>query len=144
MPKPAEIDLTSPDLVLTYVGGRTPRNVPARDLSVNDVGRIAYRQALQETNRTRSHLIPPGGSRQPVLRPAQPDTTAVAAVLDELIASGVFVKYEPPPEPVEPVQPVDVVSIQPAPDLPQPSPELEPPVMDSPPPAAPVDHGGPA
>ena len=80
MPKPAAIDPRSDATLLAYTDGALPAGVPGRDLSGNDLARIARVWALTAS----------GG--QPV-DPAGPDM--LAAVREALLASGSFVPSPP-------------------------------------------------
>ena len=80
MPKPPTIDVRSDAILLTYTGGPLGLGVPARDLSGNDIARIARVQALSAS----------GGA------PVDPATDAqLAALLDALVASGSFALVAP-------------------------------------------------
>ncbi len=83
MPKPTPaFDPRSDRLVLRYVGdGRPLSDVPTRDLTENDLCRIAYQRSLASAA-TRPD-------------PRTPDQAAVAAVRDELLARGQFVAAVP-------------------------------------------------
>jgi hypothetical protein len=96
---PPAIDPAAAGVVLVYLGGRTRRYVPARDLEGPDLGRIAYRRAADAERAGRSALRRPGEEPAKPRRPDQPGTAAVAAVAAELVASGGFAWAAAPPEP---------------------------------------------
>jgi hypothetical protein len=106
-PKSA-LDPHASGVVLAYVGGRTKRYVPARDLEGPDLARIAYRRALDAERSGRSSLRREGEEPVAPRRPGPPDSAALAAVADELVASGFFTwpsstTTQPAPEaPAEP------------------------------------------
>lgn len=80
MPKPPEFDTRSAEPVLFYVGPGFAQGVPAADLSANALARIAW--------------IRSGPERKGY--PADVPQSAIAAIRDELIATG---KYQSkPPE----------------------------------------------
>ena len=109
------IDAQSPDVVLEYSGGATPRGVPARDLTGNDLARIAYHRAAAAGRASRRQLIAPGEQREPVARPGRASQDDLEALATELSATGRFSRN--------------------APALAEPPTELQP---DNPPPAAPA------
>ena len=80
----------APGVVLEYLGGRLGRYVPARNLEGVDVARIAYHRAADAMRRSRSQLVRPGETRPAPRRADPPDPGAIAAVADELVASGRF------------------------------------------------------
>ena len=91
MPKPnqpvAAIDPRSDVILLTYSGGPLGLGVPARDLHGGDLARIARVRALSAS----------GGA------PVDPATDAqLAALLDELVASGSFALVAP----IAPIAPI--------------------------------------
>ena len=86
-PAPGEvIDLRSADPVLFYAGGPLPPGVPARDLSGNDLGRIAYVRAQQVAIESESYQ-----------QPGQASQGALTAIADELVALGTFTRAPAPP-----------------------------------------------
>ena len=84
------IDAAAPGVVLEYLGGRTGRYVPARDLEGVDVARIAYHRAADAMRTSRSQLVRPGETRPVPRRADPPGPGAIATVADELVASGLF------------------------------------------------------
>lgn len=100
-PAPAGIDPRSDATVLAYAGGPVPRDVPTRDLSANDLGRIAHTRAIAAAFEVRPVLVPPGETLAPPEWPARPDHAALAALADELVAGGSFVRVpaDPPEKP---------------------------------------------
>ena len=102
------IDPAAPGVVLVYVGGRTGRHIPARDLEGPDLARIAYHRAAAAVRASRSSLRRPGEERPAPQRAPQPDLEAVLAVRDELLAGGLFVAAgapDPTPQPDAPAEP---------------------------------------
>jgi hypothetical protein len=93
------IDPAAPGVVLAYLGGRPGRFTPARDLEGADVARIAYHRASIAIQRSRSALVRPGETRPAPRRADPPGPEAIAAVADELVASGSFAWAAAPPEP---------------------------------------------
>jgi hypothetical protein len=112
--KPADrpaIDPAAAGVVLRYLGGRTRRYVPARDLEGVDVARIAYRRAADAMRASRSALRRPGETRPAPRRADPPGPAALAAVADELVATGQFAWRESAPEGVTaPVVDVDATA----------------------------------
>ena len=85
MPKTTfTIDPTSEAIVLTFAGGATADDVPARDLHGGDLARIAYGRALWAA---------------PTIRPGPASQAALAAVLSDLVATGAFVTATEPAAP---------------------------------------------
>jgi hypothetical protein len=94
--------------VLVYQGGTPPRFVPSRDLEAVDLARAAYRRAAREVRVGRG-LRRPGEELAQPTRAAQPDSEAIAAIAEELVASGTFAwtpsttpNPTPPDAPAEP------------------------------------------
>jgi hypothetical protein len=127
-PDPVAIDGRSPDVVLEYSGGRTPRFVPARDLSGGDLARIAYRRAALAERASRSTKIRPGELPPVPRRPGPATTDELEQLAAALEASGAFARVAPP------------ASVTPEPDQgPQPGPATPGDPIDEPP-AEPVDQ----
>jgi hypothetical protein len=98
---PAAIDPSAPGAVLEYVGGRTGRHVPARDLEGVDLARIAYRRAAKLERADRSRLVRPGEQRPAPKRPGPAAAAELEAIATELVATGAFIRTEQP-EPADP------------------------------------------
>lgn len=96
---PASIDPSAPGVVLEYVGGRTPRLVPARDLEAVDVARVAYRRAVAHARKTRSLRVRPGEERPAARRPDHATVQQLEELVEELIASGAFTRATQPAPP---------------------------------------------
>jgi hypothetical protein len=107
------IDPAAAGAVLRYLGGRTRRYVPARDLEGVDVARIAYRRAADAMRASRSALRRPGETRPAPRRADQPGPAALAATADELVATGQFAWLKNAPEGVT-APDVDVAATAPA------------------------------
>lgn len=104
---PPPIDPSAPGVVLVYVGGRTGRHVPARDLEGPDLARIAYHRAAARVRASRSGLRRPGEERPAPRRAEQPGLAEVLAVRDELLAGGHFIAPDAAPAAPDPVQQPD-------------------------------------
>jgi len=91
------IDPTSSAIVLVHDGSeRAAAGAPARDLSGNDIARLAYRRALAEVAEDIGRPVDRDDEEAGVitrLDPRQPDEAIVAAIVEELVASG---RYAPP------------------------------------------------
>lgn len=87
-----EIDPRSDEVVVWHVGPRSARNAPARDLTHNDIARLAYREALREIA---SDVDVDAGIERP--DPRSPDQALCAEILAELLESGQFTT-DPPAE----------------------------------------------
>ena len=95
-PEPlAAIDATSPEIVLEYLGGATPRHVPARDLTGNDVARIHYHRATALDRRSRSLLVQSGEPRKKPTRPGSATQEALEELASELVVAGRFSRNAP-------------------------------------------------
>jgi hypothetical protein len=116
-PARATIDAAAPGVVLRYLGGRNGRYVPARDLEGVDVARIAYHRAADAMRRTRQQLVRPGETRPAPRRADPPGPEAIAAVADELVASGRFAWAAVAPEGVTTPEP-DAAATALAPEAP--------------------------
>lgn len=103
--KEATIDPASDAVVLAYVGeGGSARNVPARDLTHNDVAHLAFQRSLAGVFDVVGQPIDPekpDGPRHQRPDPGQPDQTVAAAVIAELVATGLY-STEVPAAPAEP------------------------------------------
>lgn len=88
-----KIDPQSGDPILFYAGGRT--TAPARDLSGHDLARIVYVRALAAVKAARSNAVAPGETREPTKRPGPADYATLAALADELVATGAFTREGP-------------------------------------------------
>lgn len=104
----AAIDVRSADIVLVHDGSdRGAAGAPARDLSANDIGRLAYRRALAAVSDQVGRPIDPSDLELGVITrpdPRQPDEAIVAEILEELLASGRYAPaapIEPPSAPTE-------------------------------------------
>jgi hypothetical protein len=104
---PAAIDGRSPEIVLAYVGGPTPRDVPTRDLHGGDLARIAYVRALftarQELDVRRPQDAPDDMPLPHPKRPKPATSDQLEAIAAELIALGSFTRVEASPD--EPASP---------------------------------------
>src|SRR5688500_4258141 len=108
-------DLRSDEVILAYVGdGRSARNAPARDLTHNDIARLAYREALNEVANAVGLPIDsedPDGPKYERPDHKVVDQARVAAIYNELAESGFFSTDvpepapEPTPEPAAPAEP---------------------------------------
>ena len=125
MPRTDEIRAGSASVVLVYADdGRTAAGVPARDLTANDIVRLAYVRRLsvigQDVGRPSDPADP---ESEPIAAPdpRDPDPDDVRAVLDELMADGIYSNpKEPKSSKPTPEKPAD----QPAqPDQPAPTQE---------------------
>lgn len=101
-----EIDPTSDDVVLAYVDedDRSARNVPARDLTHADIARLAYQRSLSEVYEDVGKPIDPDepdGPRHQRPDPREPDQAAAAAIIEELVATGIY-STDLPPAPADP------------------------------------------
>lgn len=92
----AAIDVTSADPILTHDGSALGAlGAPARDLSGNDVARLAYKRAFADvTERVGQPIDPDDPDAGVVTRPdpRSPDPAIVEAVMTDLVASG---RYSP-------------------------------------------------
>ena len=102
-PDAIALDPRSAALVLSYVGDERPMaGIPARDLSENDVCRIVHERAMAAYEPLVEGSVRPD--------PLTPDQAAVRALVDELLALGVFTIYEAPPDPpAEAATPADTM-----------------------------------
>lgn len=91
-PSAAVIDPSSPEIVLEYSGGPTPRHVPARNLSGNDLARILYQRAAAATRGSRSRLIKPGEERAQPTRPGPATAAELERLATELSSTGSFAR----------------------------------------------------
>lgn len=105
-----EIDRTSAEVVLYFVGQRSARNAPARDLTHNDIARLAYREALDEVLVDVGRPIDPDDPDAGVIE--RPDHKTVDqeranAIVAGLLESGSFALEAPavPAEEPEPTTP---------------------------------------
>jgi hypothetical protein len=120
----APIDPRSETIVLEYVDGRTARYVPARDLSGNDLARIAYRRATDKARASRRVLVAPGAQRVKPSRPALATPRELKVLAAELVSSGRFARNQaapaddnpPAPESGAPPEPSNDPPAPPAPD----------------------------
>lgn len=90
MARPA-IDTSSDEIVLHHVGDRTPPlNVPARDLTGNDLARLALADALTKQAATQLGVPVEQGQEPP--EPTRPRVTPsmLGDVYETLIESGAF------------------------------------------------------
>lgn len=102
-----KLDASAPGVVLVYQGGTAPRYVPARDLEAGDLARVAYRRAARAVRAGRGLRRPDEELAQP-RRASQPDSQAIAAVAEELVAAGTFAWLTPTtPNPNPPDAPAD-------------------------------------
>lgn len=119
--EPVEIDATSGDVVLEYQGGRTGRYVPARDLSGNDLARIAYRRAADVARATRSRVVEVDarkGERPTPTRPGPATAEELEQLAADLIATGRFARN---------IEPAASGAPAPEPEVPSSESQIEPP-----------------
>ena len=86
---PATYDPTSARVILSYVGdGRSISGVPARDLSENDVCRLAYERALAAVAQDVGRPVDPENPDAGVITkpdPRRPSQRLVRDIVDELL-----------------------------------------------------------
>jgi hypothetical protein len=109
------IDLRSGEVILAYVDerGRSARNAPARDLTHNDIARLAYREALAEVANDVGQPIDrtnPDGPKYERPDHKTVDQARAGAIYADLVDSGYFSPDIPPPatEPAPAPEPTPV------------------------------------
>lgn len=107
--KTSAIDPTSDAIALKYIGdGRALTDVPARDLTHNDVARLAYQRDLAVVARDVGQPIDRDDPDSALYeRPShrEPNPETVTAVVADLVASGKFttkLELEPAKAPQDP------------------------------------------
>lgn len=108
------IDVTSAEPILRYVGAndKSAADAPPRDLSGNDIGRLAYRRALAPiVGDIGRPIVADDPDSEVYVRPdpREPDPKLVAEIIAELELSGLFEpikkpkaeKADPPAETIE-------------------------------------------
>lgn len=119
------IDPSSDAVVLTYVGdGRSARNTPARDLTQNDVARLAYQRSLAAVAADVGQPIDREDPDSPLYErpdPRDPDPAVIAEILGELLGTGLY-EGDIPEAAQEPAPPDtnDTPPAAPATEVPQP------------------------
>lgn len=84
------LDPSSAAVVLTYVGdGREAGDAPARDLSANDLARLVF---VRSTATVHSDTYPDADGVATGIRPdpMNPDPETAAALVAELVATGLY------------------------------------------------------
>lgn len=98
-------DVHSAEVVLAYVDedrGRSARNAPARDLTHNDIARLAYREALAEVQNDIGQPIDredPDGPKFERPDHKTVDQARAAEIYASLVESGYFSTDLPAPTP---------------------------------------------
>lgn len=121
--EPFPVDARSDRVVLAYVGEdeRSARNAPPRDLTENDLARLAFVERMREVGNDVGQPIDKDDPDSELITrpdPRDPDPAHVGAIVAELVASGRFSTDVPEP-PAE--KPDD--SPTPPPDQPATKPE---------------------
>jgi len=103
------IDVSSAEILLVYTGPEDrplgAAGAPAHDLSLNDIGRLAYRRAIDTLGDSVGRPIDPEDPEAGVITrpdPRQPDPELVEQILLELLESG---RYAPVPAPASEAAP---------------------------------------
>ena len=101
--QPLVVDARSDRVVLTYIGenDRSARNAPPRDLTENDLARLAFVERIREVGGDVGQPVDhedPDGPRIERPDPHAPDPELVGAIVAELVASGRFTTDVPKPK----------------------------------------------
>jgi len=92
-----QIDPASDETVVWWVGPRSARDAPARDLTHADIARIAYRESLRAVVRDVGTEVDGEVIARP--DPRQPDQALCAEILEDLVASEQFTTEAPAVDP---------------------------------------------